>query len=99
MSHRKAAPKPGYSDRPSSRRFETLRLSRHPGPACPHGELDLADLKLRPCLGHCGRPILTDRAHRVCGDCTRHNHSTPPARTRGHGISFRSDRGFHAKGD
>jgi len=58
--------------------FEYVSLSRHPRPACRHDQLDPHDLKLRRCLGHCGRMILTDRRHRVCSDCTNYNSSTPP---------------------
>ena len=85
-----------YSGRHHQHRFESLTLSRHPRPACRHDELDLTDLKPRRCLGHCNRLILTDRAHRVCTDCTRHNQSAPPARTRESGLRFRVESGsFH----
>ena len=67
----------GYKGRQAAQLFETKKLGR-PRPACRHDELNTHDLKLRRCLGHCGRTILTDRYHRICADCTRHNASNPP---------------------
>ena len=86
MSYRKASPKKGHSGKSRTVRFETLKLAKHPRPACRHDELDLADLEPRRCLGHCNRLIRTDRAHRVCTDCTRHNESARPVPSRCDGV-------------
>ena len=80
--------------------FTHLKLSRRPHPACRHDQLDVADLKARICLGHCGRTMLTDRDHRVCSDCTRYNAAAPPPKGMDHGmVRHTCAAGWREKGD